>query len=210
MAKSKLPVLSLPNPLILLPASRITFPISKQIGEAIYTLIDESDALPVIAAVPIINNNTNTTEPVLSEWGTAARVLRLVKPTSRNPRQPYILSLHGLTRVHLITSTNPSDFPVPNPVPIPPQDDLVLHDVEYPPTERTPSREAVDKFKHAGIRLLDRLARDSAQQLRKESYLKIAGMLEDITNARAPGMADVLVGAISGEYSDKLGSLQHI
>jgi ATP-dependent Lon protease len=205
MAKSKLAVLALPNPLILLPASRITFPVSQKIGEAIYTLIDESDALPVIAAVPIINNNTE-----LSEWGTAARVLRLVKPTSRNPRQPYILSLHGLTRVHLITSTNPSDFPVPTPVPIPPQDDLVLHDVEYPPTERTPSREAVDKFKHAGIRLLDRLARDSAQQLRKESYLKIAGMLEDITNARAPGMADVLVGAISGEYSDKLGSLQHI
>ena len=203
MAKSKLPVLALQHPLILLPSSRITLPVSLNIGEAIHTLIDESDALPVIAAVPIINNS----EPVLSEWGTAARVLRLVKPTSRNPRQPYLLSLHGLTRVHLISNLNATDFPVPTAAPIsPPLDDLPLHDLEYPPTEQIPSQEAVDRFKHAGIKLLDRLARDSAQHLRKESYLKIAGMLDDINNARAPWMADVLVGAINGEHSDKLGS----
>ena len=200
MAKSKLPLLPLPHPLILLPASRITLPVSLNVGEAIYTLIDESDALPVIAAVPV--NTGSNGEPVFSEWGTAARVLRLVKPSLRNPRQPYLISLHGLTRVHLTSSSESS---VPTPLSVPTlQDDLVLHDVEYPPTERVPSKESVEKFKHAGIRLLDRLARDSAQH-RKDSYIKISGMLEDITGARAPWMADVLVGAINGEYNDKLG-----
>lgn len=205
MAKSKLPVLALPHPLLLLPASRITLPVSQFIGEAIHTLIEDSDALPVIAAVPIINKNPTD---VLSEWGTAARVLRLVKPTPRNPRQPYLLSLHGLTRVHIISNASASDLPVPTSVYMPPtKDDLALHEVEYPPTELKPSEEAVSKFKLAGIRLLDRLARDSPQQMRKESYLKIAGMLDDISDSRAPWMADVLVSAINGEYNDKLAIL---
>lgn len=200
MASSKLPVLALPHPLILLPTSRFTMPVSQHIGEAILALIDESDALPVIAAIPVTNPSSDTTTPVLSEWGTAARVLRLVKPTLRNPRQPYLISLHGLTRVRLIASNDPSSLPPEL------RADLTLHDVEYPPTERTPSRETVEKFKYSALRLLDRLARDSSQQARKDSYNKIASMLEDITNSRAPWMADVLVGSINGEYNDKLGS----
>ncbi|KAG5652056.1 hypothetical protein H0H81_006453 [Sphagnurus paluster] len=176
-------------------------PVSQHIGEAILALIDESDALPVIAAIPMSNPPSENSSPVLSEWGTAARVLRLVKPTLRNPRQPYLISLHGLTRIRLIASTDSSA--------IPPEvaADLTLQDIEYPPTERIPSSETVDKFKHSALRLLDRLARDSTQQVRKDSYNKIAGMLEDITNSRAPWMADVLVGSINGEYSDKLAIL---
>lgn len=202
MASSRLPVLALPHPLILLPASRLTMPVSQQIGESILALIDESDALPVVAAIPVTNQSPNTTTPVLSEWGTAARVLRLVKPTARNPRQPYLISIHGLTRVRLIAPSETS--------PPPPEllADITLHDVEYPPTEKTPSRETVEKFRHSAIRLLDRLARDSTQQIRKDSYSKIAGMLDDITAARAPWMADVLIGSINGEYQDKLGLLR--
>ncbi|KAF8064020.1 ATP-dependent protease La [Lyophyllum atratum] len=201
MASSKLPVLALPHPLILLPTSRFTMPVSQQIGEAILALIDESDALPVIAAVPITNPPSDNTSPVLSEWGTAARVLRMVKPTARNPRQPYLISLHGLTRIRLIATKDTNTLPPELAA------DLSLQDIEYPPTERTPSRETVEKFKHSALTLLDRLARDSAQQLRKDSYNKIASMLEDITNSRAPWMADVLVGSINGEYSDKLAIL---
>ncbi|KAF5376122.1 hypothetical protein D9615_007673 [Tricholomella constricta] len=201
MASSKLPVLALPHPLILLPTSRFTMPVSKQIGEAILALIDESDALPVIAAVPMNNPTSDNTSPVLSEWGTAARVLRLVKPTLRNPRQPYLISLHGLTRIRLIATSDANSLPPELAA------DLTLQDIEYPPTERIPSRETVEKFKHAALRLLDRLARDSTQQVRKDSYNKIASMLEDITNSRAPWMADVLVGSINGEYNDKLAIL---
>jgi ATP-dependent Lon protease len=203
MATSKLSVLALPHPLILLPASRFTMPVSKEIGEALLSMIDESDALPIVAAIPVTNTSTPpSTEPSLSEWGTAARVLRLVKPPARNPRQPYLVSLHGLTRIRLIhMSTHKLTA-----------DDLhhlPVHDVEYPPTERVPSAEAVDKFKQSALRLLDRLAKDSVQQTRKEGYNKIASMLDDIADARTPWMADVLIGSINGEYSDKLGEYSH-
>ncbi|KAF8154157.1 Lon protease C-terminal proteolytic domain-containing protein [Crassisporium funariophilum] len=196
MATSKLSVLALPHPLILLPASRSTMPVSKEIGETLLALIEESDALPIVAAIPITSPSTSTADPdpALSEWGTAARVLRLVKPPARNPRQPYIVTLHGLTRVRLIhMSTKQLSA-----------EDLLhmpVHDVEYPPTEKVPSREGVEKFKQSALRLLDRLAKDSVQQSRKEGYHKISSMLDDITDARTPWMADVLVGSVNGEYT---------
>ncbi|KAF9562898.1 ATP-dependent protease La [Agrocybe pediades] len=201
MATSKLPVLALPHPLILLPASRFTMPVSREIGETLLSLIDESDALPIVAAIPITTANTQpNSDPPLSEWGTAARVLRLVKPPARNPRQPYLVSLHGLTRVRLINLSKKK---------LTGEDILRLptHDVEYPPAEKVPSPEAVEKFKQSALRLLDRLAKDSVQQARKEGYNKIANMLDDIADARTPWMADVLIGSVNGEYSDKLAVL---
>ncbi|KAG6836975.1 hypothetical protein H0H93_016928 [Arthromyces matolae] len=201
MANSKLPVLVLPHPLILLPTSRFTVPVSQSIGEAILSLIDESDALPVLAAVPVVEPPSDNNAPVLSEWGTAARVLRMVRPTLRNPRQPYLVSLHGLTRIRLIPASDPNTLPPELAT------DLALQDIEYPPAERIPSKETVDKFRHSALRLLDRLARDSTQHARKENFHKIANMLEDITSSRAPWMADVLVGSLDGEYADKLAIL---
>ncbi|KAF9528747.1 ATP-dependent protease La [Crepidotus variabilis] len=204
MATSKLSVLALPHPLILLPASRFTMPVSKEIGETILGLIEESDALPIVAAVPLTNASNSgheKGEAALSDWGTAARVLRLVKPPARNPRQPYMVSLHGLTRVRLI---NTSAHKKPS------SEDLLqmpVHDVEYPPTEKIPTPESVSKFKQCALKLLDRLAKDSLQQSRKEGYTKIAEMLDDITPARTPWMADVLIGSINGDYSDKLAIL---
>jgi ATP-dependent Lon protease len=125
-------------------------------------------------------------------------VLRLVKPPARNPRQPYLVSLHGLTRVRLIHLSKRKLS----------GDDLAsmpIHDVEYPPTEKVPSPEVVEKFKQSALRLLDRLAKDSVQQTRKDGYNKIASMLDDITDSRTPWMADVLIGSVNGEYNDKLG-----
>ena len=175
-------------------------PVTQQIGEAVLALIDQSNVLPVIAAVPVTNPTSDNTTPVLSEWGTAARVLRLVKPSLRDPRQPYLISLHGLTRVRLIATRDTSSFSPDL------KGHLSSHDVEYPPTEHIPSRETVEKFKLSALRLLDRLARDSSQHARRESFIKISGMLEDITSSRATWMADVLIGSINGEYNDKLGA----
>lgn len=84
---------------------------------------------------------------------------------------------------------------------------MPMHGVEYPPTEKVPSHETASKFKQSALRLLDRLAKDSLQQSRKEGYHKIASMLEDITDARTPWMADVLIGSVNGEYADKLAIL---
>jgi hypothetical protein len=67
MATSKLPILVLPYPLILLPASRFTMPVSKVIGDTL-SLIDESDALPIVAAIPTTSGLLNTDEELsLSE-----------------------------------------------------------------------------------------------------------------------------------------------
>lgn len=205
MTSSRLPILPLPYPIVLLPASRLTLPLSKEVGEAVLALIEQSDALPVVAALPMTQETSATSpDPIFSDWATATRILRLVKPPARNPRQPYLVSLHGLTRVHLLTpfalaptiSDHRSAILGPS---------LVSHDIEYPPTERVPSSEIVDKFKQSALRLLDRLAQEAAQQSRKDGYNKIAAMLDDITDARAPWMADVLVGSINSQYSDKLG-----
>ena len=199
MVTSKLPVLALPHPIILIPASRSTLPVAKEIGESLLSIIEESENLPIVAAIPLTAPSTlDVEEPSLSEWGTAARVLRLVKPPARNPRQPYIVMLHGLTRVKLIhkskkklTSSDLLHMPV--------------LDVEYPLPEKLPSREGVEKFKQSALRLLDRLAKDSFQKSRKEGYHKITSMLDDIADARTPWMADFLIGTVTGEYNDKLG-----
>ena len=87
-------------------------------------------------------------------------------------------------------------------------DDLLhmpVHDVEYPPPEKLPSHEGVEKFKQSALRLLDRLAKDSLQQSRKEGYHKITSMLDDIADARTPWMADFLIGTVTSDYNDKLG-----
>ncbi|KAJ7460634.1 ATP-dependent protease La [Mycena latifolia] len=193
MASSKLPILPLPHPTVLLPASRITLPVSNRVGEALVALIEESEALPVIAAVPAASDANPST---LAEYGTAARILRLVRPPGRNSRQSYLLTLHGLTRIRLLAPFAPD-----------PDNAFVPCDVQYPPTEKVPSRKVVDTFKQSALRLLDRLARDSGQQLRRDGYHKISSMLEDMTDARAAWMADILVGTVNASFADKLAIL---
>ncbi|KAF5353538.1 hypothetical protein D9756_008013 [Leucocoprinus leucothites] len=201
MATSALPLLALQHPLVLLPTSRFTIPVNQHIGDALLDLIDHSEALPVVAAVPLTAPPSPNTTPPLAEWGTAARVLRLVKPPARNPRQPYLVSLHGLTRIRLIHAHAHKDKLALL------ADSLPTFDVEYPPTDKVPNKEAIHRFKQAALRLLDRLGRDAVQPARKEGYAKIAGMLDDIVDARTPWMADVLVGSINTDYNDKLAVL---
>lgn len=216
MATSKLPVFALPHPLILLPSARVTIPVSKSLGEHLLSLIEESDALPIVAAIPLtspvnddqtllpppeVSENESSPDLPLAEWGTAARVLRLVRPpasTRTSPRQPYLVSLHGLTRVRLLPSKTKLTAQVVS-------SSLQIRDVEYPPQEKVPSKEAVERFKQAAGRLLERLSRDSMQMSRREGFAKILGMLDDLQDARAPWMADVLMGTLNSEYADKLG-----
>ncbi|KAJ7066744.1 ATP-dependent protease La [Mycena amicta] len=193
-SSSKLPVLPLPHPTILLPGSRITLTVSVELGEGLLTLIEAADALPVVAAVPVASD-TNITS--LAEFGTAARILRLVRPPGRNSRQSYLLTLHGLTRVSLSTPFTPD-----------PDNSFIPCDVQYPPsTKETPSRKVVDAFKQSAHRLLDRLAQDSGQQIRRDGYSKISAMLEDVTDARAAWMADILVGTVNASFADKISIL---
>ena len=98
-----LPVLPLPYPTILLPAAHITVPVDRELGQALLTLIQESEAQPAVAAIPllseprsekdlprlVLDGNQDENATVLNEWGVHARITRLVRPSALNPTQPY-------------------------------------------------------------------------------------------------------------------------
>ncbi|KAG1834990.1 Lon protease C-terminal proteolytic domain-containing protein [Suillus subalutaceus] len=191
MGSPKLPVLLLPHPLILLPTARVTLPISRSLADAILSLLDDSDA--VLAAIPLPAPDS----PSEVTYGTAARIARLVRPRNQSsPTQPYLLSLHGIQRIRF-----------PTPIQIDRSETLPVHNVVYPSSEGIPSRDTVEAFKHAALLLLDRLAKDSPQPQRKDDWLRVAAIVEDISEQRATWMADVLVAAVSSQYPDKLAFL---
>ncbi|KAH7907377.1 ATP-dependent protease La [Hygrophoropsis aurantiaca] len=197
MGSTRLPVLCLAHPLLLLPTARLTIPISHSVADAVLALLDDSDAAqPVLAAVPIpAPDDAEFERPV--NVGTAARVVRLARPRAG---QPYLLSLHGLVRIRLVDGVRPS-VAGGNP-------GLEVHGIEYVGADDgTPRGATVEAFKDAALRMLDRLARDSAQPQRKDEWMRVAAMVEDISHARAAWMADVLVAAVSGQYPDKLAFL---
>jgi ATP-dependent Lon protease len=193
---STLPVFALPYPLVLLPASRLTISVTKDTELAFLNLIEraETKTLPIVAVVPITSN----TETTLSEWGTASRVVRVIQKPVRS-RHASLVVLHGLTRVRVLDdkknlaqsgSLNLLDTPI-----------------EYAPTEKVPSHEAVNEFKQSALRMLDRLGKDNSvlQTSKHEGYAKIAEMVEDITPARVLWLVDILVANINVDYNDKLG-----
>ena len=207
----RLPVFPLPYPLLLLPTARLTIPISREFADNLLAILDDSDAgQPVLAAIPVpvplepTSADVSPVPPVTANMpppthGVAARVVRVVRArtmASPDPRHPYLLYLHGLTRIRLL---QPLDL---DPTSL---DSFPQHAVAYPPADTTPSHETVEAFKDAAIGLLDRLTKDSVQAQRKDDWLKVASMVEEISDQRAGWMADVLVAAISGQYADKLG-----
>ncbi|KAG9310983.1 hypothetical protein JVU11DRAFT_8861 [Chiua virens] len=210
----RLHVLPLRYPLLLLPTARLTVPISRALADNLLAILDDSDAgQPVLAAVPVpvpVEPTNGEVAPVLPSvtvdappptHGVAARVVRLVRArTVGSPvsRYPYLLYLHGLTRIRLL---QPLDLDPSN------LDSLPQHAVAYAPADTIPSHETLDAFKGAALRLLDRLAKESVQAQRKDEWLKVASMVEDMSDQRAAWMADVLVTAIPGQYMDKLDFL---
>lgn len=186
-----LPSLVLPHPFLLVPTARVTFPVSKPVGEALLTLAQESQTQPVIAAFPLKSPDPHS----VHEWGTAAHIVRLVRPPSRTSRQGFVVSLQGLSRVHL--PSTPSSLRL---------DDLTECNVTYPPPEGIPSDSSVALFRAAALRLLDQLARDATQLTRRDTYTKIAGMVDEVSDQRAAWLADVMVAAINADHQDKLGA----
>ncbi|KAJ3538065.1 hypothetical protein NM688_g6574 [Phlebia brevispora] len=194
-------VLPLPHPLILLPTGRITLPVQRSIGEALLTFVQEAEAQPVIAAVPVTANNT------LNSWGTAARILRLIRPQARNPRQPYLLTLTGLSRVRIVDSAPDVSAETTSADAL---GGIIERRVEFPIQDGVPAMESVLKFKAAALRLLEQLARDSAQQAKRDGYNKVASMIEETSPLRAPWMADLMVANVNGEYADRLEYLSAV
>lgn len=207
----RLRVLPLPHPLILLPTARLTIPISGPLADNLLaTLGDFDTGQPVLAAIPVpgpLEPDVDALPPVTANaptptHGVAARVVRLVRArtVASPPHSPhYLLYLHGLTRIRLLQPLHLDSSAF---------DSLPQYAVAYPPADTLPAHETVEAFKDAALRLLDRLAGDSVHAQRKDEWLKVASMVEEISDQRAAWMADVLVAAISGQYADKLGEFR--
>ncbi|KAH9915966.1 uncharacterized protein BXZ73DRAFT_106033 [Epithele typhae] len=114
-------------------------------------------------------------------------------------------SLHSwgsrrLSRIHL------PDLD-PTPVGVGPNELLELV-VDFPAQDGCPSHEAIGPFKSAASKLLDYITQDANQQSRRDVYLNISHMIEEVSDDKTPWMADVIVAGINKvEYDDKLAYL---
>jgi ATP-dependent Lon protease len=195
LAQSRLPLIPLPYPLILLPSARLTFPIPNIQADALIRLFDSSVANPVLAAVPFVQHEGTTS---LNEWGVTARVARFVRPRAHSD-EPYLLTLSGITRIRLAsTSTSTSDVSLPLP------QVTVVH--PPPDAHSPPAPDIVQEFKAAAIRLLERYAQDTSQSARKrESWARIAHVVDETGPSKAAALADAIVSVVGAEHPDKLG-----
>ena len=198
MVMSTLPILPLQQPSILLPASKITVTVKRELGQQLISLIQDSESQPVVVAVPVITAESKEEKDavVANEWGTVARIARLVRPSALNPNDTYLVTLHGLSRVRLGRPLNPSSES---------PEYLHYHPVEYPPSEQAPSKEAVEKFKKAALQMLGRLGQDASKASRRDAWVRFANMVEDITDRRVGWLSDLMVGSIITDYDDRLG-----
>ncbi|THV03449.1 ATP-dependent protease La [Dendrothele bispora CBS 962.96] len=211
---TELPILPLPYPYILLPASRITVPLPSDVGEAVLALVEKSDTLPIVAALPTTNPSSH---PSFSQFGTAARVLRLVQPPSATRRnslksgdkqpQTYLVSLQGLTRICLGEGYDQELEVMRSPVTPSQKPKLLVQSVTYPSTTQVAAlkdgstseieavvqghpRDTIVKFKVAALKVLQHLAQNVQQQSKKDAYYKISTMLEDLKDDVAEDLED--------------------
>lgn len=190
-------VIPLSYPTIILPGASLSVSLNAEIGQQLVTFMQDLSGPAVLAAVPFTNPKSNEGEtPVLSEWGCAVRITRLVRPSALNRTDSYVVSLHGITRLRLAEPLTLKADEL---------ESLPLHPFEYPPKETTPNRESVRTFKSAAFKLLDHLVQDAGKSSRREAWTRLANMVEDISDSRATWMADVMVWSIVTDYEDRLG-----
>lgn len=189
-----IPVLTLPQPLVLLPTARLQVFLDEQAGLKLVQLVQRSDAQLVIGTALC----TSTSE--IFSWGTGARVVRVVRTVSRSLDKAYQVTLHGLSRLHYPDTQSGAPFS---------PSDVVELRADRPKDEGPASHEAVATFRAAATKLLDHLAQDANHQSRRDVYVKISHMLEEVSDDRTPWMADVIVAGINKlDYNDKLGESQ--
>lgn len=199
---STLPLIPLPYPLILLPGARATFPVPHKQADALIRLLDSSLSDPVLAAVPLVQHQGATT---LNRWGVTARVARFARPRPYSD-EPYLLTLAGTARVRLAHDAQASESEVDAndvaPLSLPRVDVVQLP----PDSHAPPAQDIVQDFKAAAVRLLERFAQDTAQSTRKrESWARIAHLVDETQSDRAAALADAIVFAVGAEHADKLG-----
>lgn len=205
----QLSILPVEQPILLLPGTRLSLPVSKDQARSIITLVQENaergnSTGNILGVTPVVIGEGGKLQKY-NLWGCSARIVRLTRPSPLQPSQLFTLSLQGLTRFSLVSEPSLSTKDVTGPL-------KKLH-VSYPPldSDLPPKNETVEVFKAAALKLLDRLAQEAANTVttgssnKRGAWLKLIEMVQDVTEERVASFADVMVGAINGEFSDKLG-----
>ncbi|KAI9435506.1 hypothetical protein H4582DRAFT_654075 [Lactarius indigo] len=124
----------------------------------------------------------------------ASPVSSVLEPTLRNPTSSLSpASLASALPIPHKSSTTPYPYPV--------------LDVSHPPpdADSPPATDVVQDFKAAAIRLLERFSQDTSQSARKrESWSRIAHLVEESEPHKAAALADAIVSAVGAEHADKL------
>ena len=185
--------LPLPHPQVLLPNGRLSLLVSRSVGDHLLSLVEDSSDPAIVAAIPIVTPPTGASDPVLSDYGVSARIIRLGPSSSNHNEHAYHLTIAGLARIHL-----PHDLRLTTD-----QLNTLAHcTVEYPLSGTGPTRTTLEAAKAAAINLLDKLAKSGP---RKEYWRRMMQFVEGIDNSRIAWLADAMVSAIDAEFNDKLG-----
>ena len=190
---TQLPVVPLPHPQVLLPNGRISLLVSRNIGDHLLSLVEESSEPTIIAAVPIVTPPTGASDPVLSDHGVAAKVVRLGRSSNNHDEHAYHLTIAGLARLHLPHSLHLTAAQL---------NTLTYCPIEYPPSGAKPTRFTLESTKAAAVNLLDKLAKSGP---RRDYWSRMMHFVEGIDNSRIVWLADAMASAVEAEFNDKLG-----
>jgi ATP-dependent Lon protease len=193
LLNTQLPVIPLPHPQVLLPNGRLSLLISRNIGDHLLSLVEESSEPTIVAAIPIVTPPTGASDPVLSDYGVSARVVRLGPSSTNHNEHAYHLTIAGLARIHLPHGLHRTTDQL---------NTLTYCTVEYPPSGALPAHTTLEATKAAAINLLDKLARSGP---RKDYWSRMMHFVQGIDNSRIVWLADAMVSAVDTEFNDKLG-----
>ena len=104
----------------------------------------------IVAAIPIVTPPTGASDPVLSDYGVTARVIRLGPSSTNHNEHAYHLIIAGLTRIHLPTSLRlTADWLTT----------LIYCAVEHPPSSTTPAHMTLEATKASAMNLIHQRSR---------------------------------------------------
>ena len=189
----RLPAIPLPHPQVLLPNGKLSLLVSRSVGDYLLSLVEESSEPTIVAAVPIVTPHTGASDPVLSDYGVSAKVIRLGLSSTNTDEHAYYLTIAGLARIHLPCGLRLAADQLNTPTHCA---------VEYPSSGSVPARTTLEATKTAALNLLDKLTKSGP---RKEYWYRMARFVEGIDNSRIVWLADAMVSAIDVEFNDKLG-----
>jgi len=190
---AQLPVVPLPHPQVLLPNGRISLLVSRNIGDHLLSLVEESSEPTIVAAIPIVTPPTGASDPVFSDYGAAARIVRLGRSSNNHDEHAYHLTIAGIARLHLprglhLTATQLNTF--------------TYCPIEYPISGTHPTRLTLEATKAAAVNLLDKLSKSGP---RRDYWSRMMHFVEGIDNSRVVWLADAIASAVEAEFNDKLG-----